>query len=72
MINGNFLLFPYDLDTFKFIFHMSEVAKKFGADRVITEHISETDLCTYFVGFDLNPETGKSEYRWRPFIVPVR
>lgn len=47
---------------------MTEKLKKFGAIRVITEHISESDLCTYFVGFDINPDNGDSEYRWKPFI----
>lgn len=36
--------------------------KLFGADKIIKQHISEGELNTYFVGFDLNDE-GKSEYR---------
>jgi len=40
----------------------------FGADKIIAQHISEADFCTYFVGFDLNSETGKKEYRWKPLI----
>ena len=34
----------------------------FNADKVIKEHISEVDLCTYFVGFDLD-DNGNSVYR---------
>ncbi len=36
--------------------------KLFGANKIITQHISEADLCTYFVGFDLN-NNGESVYR---------
>ena len=36
--------------------------EKFGANKIIKEHIHETDLCTYFVGFDLT-DSGKNEYR---------
>lgn len=35
---------------------------KFGANKVIKEHIHNVDLCTYFVGFDLN-DSGNNEYR---------
>jgi len=34
----------------------------FGSEKVITQHISEADLNTYFVGFDLE------QYRWNPLI----
>src|SRR3989344_522673 len=34
----------------------------FKSDKIITEHISEADFKTYFVGFDLK------QYRWDPFI----
>ena len=36
--------------------------EKFGADKVITEHIHNTELCTYFVGFDLT-DGGDTKYR---------
>lgn len=36
--------------------------EKFGANKVIKEHIHNTDLCTYFVGFDLT-DSGNNEYR---------
>jgi len=36
--------------------------KKFGAHKIITERIRETELSTYAVGFDLNNE-GEMEYR---------
>lgn len=36
--------------------------KKFGANKIITEKIRETELATYAVGFDLNNE-GEMEYR---------
>ena len=35
----------------------------FGSEKVIIEHISETDLKTYLVGFDLT-DSGESIYRW--------
>lgn len=34
----------------------------FDARKIITEHISEADLCTYFVGYDLT-DTGALAYR---------
>ena len=34
----------------------------FDANKIITEHISEADLCTYFVGYDLT-DTGERTYR---------
>ncbi|MGE0268608.1 MAG: DUF1837 domain-containing protein [Candidatus Omnitrophota bacterium] len=40
----------------------SEIKTPFGSETVITQHISEADLKTYFVGFDLG------EYRWDPLI----
>lgn len=39
----------------------------FHADKVITQHISGSDFCTYFVGFDLG-EDGKNHYRWKDLI----
>lgn len=36
--------------------------EKFDANKVIKEHIHDTDLCTYFVGFDLT-DRGNNEYR---------
>lgn len=39
----------------------------FGASKVITQSINETDLSTYFVGFDL-AESGCNEYRWKSLI----
>ncbi len=39
----------------------------FQADKVITQHISEADFCTYFVGFDLGDD-GKNHYRWKELI----
>ncbi len=39
----------------------------FGAKKVITQHISNTEFCTYFVGYDMN-NNGKSEYRWGSLI----
>lgn len=39
----------------------------FNADKVIKEHISESDLCTYFVGFDLN-DNGDSVYRLKDLV----
>lgn len=39
----------------------------FGSNRVITQHISEANLNTYFVGFDLN-DNGNKVYRWKMLI----
>ncbi|OQX20969.1 MAG: hypothetical protein BWK75_04190 [Candidatus Altiarchaeales archaeon A3] len=39
----------------------------FGSEKVIKEHISEADLKTYFVGFDLNDKDQKV-YRWKNLI----
>lgn len=39
----------------------------FGSEKVIIQHISEADLKTYFVGFDLNDD-GHRIYRWKSFI----
>ncbi len=39
----------------------------FGANRIITEHIAETELSTYLVGFDLN-DNGDSAYRLNSLI----
>ena len=39
----------------------------FGSEKVITQHISEAKLKTYFVGFDLN-DKGNKVYRWKNFI----
>lgn len=39
----------------------------FGSEKVITQHISETILKTYFVGFDLN-DKGNKVYKWKNFI----
>jgi len=39
----------------------------FGSEKVITQHISEADLKTYFVGFDLN-DKGQKVYRWKNLI----
>ncbi len=47
---------------------MTKEVKNYDAFKVIKEHISESDFCTYFVGFDINPDNGKYEYRWKPFI----
>jgi hypothetical protein len=41
--------------------------EKFGADKVITHHISNVDFSTYYVGFDVD-DFGISKYRWRPLI----
>lgn len=41
--------------------------EKFGANKVIIEHIHNTDLCTYFVGFDLT-DSGQNEYRINDLI----
>lgn len=39
----------------------------FGSEKVITERLSEVDLKTYFVGFDID-DNGDSNYRWKEFI----
>lgn len=39
----------------------------FHADKVISQHISESNLRSYLVGFDLN-DKGMSEYRWGPLV----
>jgi len=39
----------------------------FGAEKIITEKIAETDLTTYLVGFDIDEE-GKSVYRLKALI----
>jgi hypothetical protein len=39
----------------------------FGSEKVIIQHISEADLKTYFVGFDLNDKDQKV-YRWKDLI----
>lgn len=36
--------------------------KLFGANKIVKEHISEADLCTYLVGFDLK-DNGEKKYR---------
>jgi len=36
----------------------------FSSEKVITQHISEADLKTYFVGFDLD-DGGQKVYRWK-------
>ena len=41
--------------------------EKFGANKVIKEHFHNTDLCTYFVGFDLT-DSGNNEYRINELI----
>ena len=45
---------------------MSEKTQ-FGSEKVITEHISEADLKTYFVGFDIN-DNNERFYRWKNLI----
>lgn len=40
----------------------------FKADKIITEHISETDFRTYMVGFDIDLASGKKEYRWKELV----
>lgn len=39
----------------------------FGAEKIITEKIAETELTTYLVGFDIDDE-GNSVYRLKPLI----
>lgn len=39
----------------------------FGSEKVITQHISDADLKTYFVGFDLD-DVGQRLYRWKNLI----
>ena len=41
--------------------------EKFGANKIIKEHVHNTDLCTYFVGFDLT-DSGNNEYRINSLI----
>jgi hypothetical protein len=36
----------------------------FGSEKVIKQQISEAELATYFVGFDLD-DNGNKEYRWK-------
>ena len=36
--------------------------KLFGANKIISEKNFQSDLCTYYVGFDLN-DSGEKEYR---------
>ena len=45
------------------------MAKKlpFESDKIITQHISESDFSTYFVGFDIN-DNNESRYRWKELI----
>lgn len=42
----------------------------FGSEKVIKQQISEADLCTYLVGFDLNDE-GEKVYRWKNLIKKI-
>ena len=46
---------------------MNHNTTPFGSEKVITQHISDTDLKTYFVGFDINDD-GQRVYRWDDFI----
>ena len=39
----------------------------FGAEKVITEKIAETELTTYLVGFDINDE-GNRVYRLKSLV----
>lgn len=39
----------------------------FGSEKVIKQQISEAELCTYLVGFDLE-DNGQKEYRWSSLI----
>lgn len=39
----------------------------FGAEKIITEKIAETELSTYLVGFDVDDE-GRSNYRLKQLI----
>jgi len=39
----------------------------FGSDKVITQQISDNDLKTYFVGFDIN-DSNEKIYRWKNLI----
>jgi hypothetical protein len=39
----------------------------FGSEKVITQRISDADLKTYFVGFDID-DKGLKIYRWKPLI----
>lgn len=45
----------------------SGIKTPFGSEKVIIQHISEVDLKTYFVGFDLD-DKGESCYRWDNLI----
>lgn len=38
----------------------------FGSEKVIVQHISNADLKTYFVGFDIN-DSDEKIYRWKKF-----
>ena len=51
----------------KFEFKIVSMATPFGSEKVITQHISEADLKTYFVGFDL-AKKAEDRYRWRDLI----
>lgn len=42
----------------------------FGSEKVIKEQISEAELCTYLVGFDLNDD-GEKVYRWNNLIKKI-
>ncbi len=39
----------------------------FGSEKIIKQQISEAELCTYLVGFDIG-NNGKREYRWSSLI----
>ena len=40
----------------------------FKASKVITQHISESNFRTYFVGFDIDISDGKKKYRWNELL----
>lgn len=42
----------------------------FGSEKVIKQQISETELNTYLVGFDIN-DKGQKEYRWKELVNKV-
>ncbi len=42
----------------------------FGSEKVIKQQISEAELCTYLVGFDLNDE-GQKVYRWKSLVKKI-
>lgn len=42
-------------------------ATPFGSEKIIKEHISQADLCTYLVGFDLEAD-GTKGYRINPLV----